>query len=152
MRAACIVLSAFLFLSFSPVTSIRSFSWLTGNWQMQDKNVYENWQFANDSLLTAASFHYLNNGQKEVDETISLIRSESNFYYIPVVPDQNQGKPVRFKIVSYTKSSFVAENLQHDFPQRIAYQLQDSLHLLSYIEGVDQGKMRRFSFNFVRAK
>lgn len=138
--------------AFTPAFSVSQFKWLEGNWEIQGKDVHENWHVVNDTLLSAVSFHHDNNGKEVVDETIQLVYTGGNFYYIPTVPGQNSGEAVAFKIVSQTSTSFVAENPQHDFPQRIVYQLTDAQHLLAYIEGMDNGKQHRYDFYFTRTK
>ncbi len=55
-------------------------------------------------------------------EQLQIKLSKGRFSYISTVPDQNEGKPVPFKMVSSDSMKFVFENLQHDFPQRIVYQ------------------------------
>jgi hypothetical protein len=139
-------------LAFTGKTSVRQFRWLQGSWHVQDKDIHESWKFVNDSILAGVSYHHDEDGEEKVDEVIKLVFRNGSFYYIPMLPDKNKGKEIEFKIVSATKNSFVAENLQHDYPQRIVYQLQDSVHLLSYIEGPDKGKNRRFDFNFIKGK
>jgi hypothetical protein len=48
-------------------------------------------------------------------------------------------------------SSVLFENLQHDFPQRVGYARSGANALLAWIEGTQQGKVRRIEFTYRRA-
>ncbi|MBP6731415.1 MAG: hypothetical protein KA149_05110 [Chitinophagales bacterium] len=152
MKYFVFALLLILTMGFTPQNKAGHFKWLVGNWHLKDKDVHEHWRLANDTLLSAVSFHHTPQGAETVDENIQLVYRNGNYYYIPTVPDQNGGAAIEFKIVSETSNSFVAENLQHDFPQRIVYQLIDAQHLLAYIEGLDKGKQRRFDFFFIKGQ
>jgi hypothetical protein len=55
-------------------------------------------------------------------ETISLTARGQDIYYIATVPDQNNAKPISFKMTGYENHVATFENPAHDFPQRIIYQ------------------------------
>ena len=48
-------------------------------------------------------------------------------------------------------ASVMFENLQHDFPQRVGYQRTGSDALLAWIEGTQNGQLRRVEFPYRRA-
>jgi hypothetical protein len=50
-----------------------------------------------------------------------------------------------------TDSTVVFENLQHDFPQRIGYEMNGPDSLTAWIEGPHQGRQRRIGYMFRRA-
>jgi len=61
------------------------------------------------------------------------------------------GQPsAEFVSRTVTEESIVFENLQHDFPQRIGYERQGTA-LLAWIEGTQEGEMRRVEFPYRRA-
>jgi hypothetical protein len=49
------------------------------------------------------------------------VATDKTVFYTPTVPDQNDAKPVPFRMVSYEGHVVVFENPDHDFPQRIVY-------------------------------
>jgi len=48
------------------------------------------------------------------------------------------------------EESVVFENLQHDFPQRVGYR-REGQALLAWIEGTQEGELRRIEFPYRRA-
>ena len=61
------------------------------------------------------------------------------------------GQPsAEFVSRTVTEESIVFENLQHDFPQRIGYERQGPV-LMAWIEGTQEGEMRRVEFPYRRA-
>ena len=61
------------------------------------------------------------------------------------------GQPsAEFVSRTVTEESIVFENLQHDFPQRIGYERQGAA-LLAWIEGTQEGEVRRIEFPYRRA-
>lgn len=72
--------------------------------------------------------------------------------YLASVKNQNQGKEVPFRLVSAAKETFIFENKEHDFPQRVIYQFvsTDSLH--AWIEGTENGKARREDYFYSRIR
>ncbi len=138
--------------------SVEQFLWLEGNWKQDGKEEYEKWQLVNDSTIGGISYHYAQEEHDKdetdlyFDESIRLIARGTNYFYIPKPQGENNGKEVEFKITSFTQKSFIAENLVHDFPQRIVYELKKAEHLHAYIEGTTKGKKKRIDFNFTKAK
>lgn len=138
--------------------SIKQFLWLEGNWKLNGKDEYEKWQTVNDTMMGGISYHYAQEEHDKdetdiyFDESIRLIVRGGNYFYIPKPQGENSGKEVEFTVTSFTTNSFVAENLMHDFPQRIVYELKDVTHLHAYIEGKSRGKTRRIDFLFTKKK
>jgi hypothetical protein len=130
--------------------SIKQLQWLEGSWKNEKTGNVETWKTVNDTALGGINTHTDDDGEVIVDEMIRVVKRGNEFYYIPLVPDQNKGKEVEFKIISFTPRSFVAENKAHDFPQRIAYEQKDATHLYAYIEGLVKGKNKKIEFSFIR--
>jgi hypothetical protein len=124
---------------------------LSGTWEMRTKNgfLYESWIIQNDSLLRSHSFRIKNNDTIP-EETIELIFSNGNLRYIPTVINQNQGKPVIFTLMKINNKRFVFENLSHDFPQRIIYNLKKQDSLLVIINGKTSKGYKEILFPFCR--
>lgn len=146
----CCALLLYSFATAQNATSIKQMQWLEGSWKMEKGPNTETWKLVNDTALGGISTHTDDEGEAFVDEMIRIVIRGTTLYYIPQVPDQNKGKEVEFKIVSFTSKSFVAENMAHDFPQRIVYELKDATHLYAYIEGNVKGKNKKTEFSFIK--
>ena len=103
----------------------------------------EEWKIENDSVFTAKSF-FIKENDTLFSETIRLEQKENNLFMIVTVPNQNEEKPVAFKLTSSTSDFLVFENPEHDFPKKITYKLvmKDSL----YAEISGNGKSQGFPF------
>lgn len=135
--------------------SIKKFDWLKGTWMMKKKNggvIMENWLVSNDSTLSGESLNFSVTGASRVTETLQLVFRNNTYYYISTVKDQNNNQPVAFTITSYSENGFVAENLMHDFPKRIIYQLinKDSIH--AFIDGGPAMPDKKSDFYYSRIK
>ena len=131
---------------------MTKFSWLVGGWQMDGQNVYEKWLPVNDTSMGAVSYHLDDDGEQIIDEMIRIVYKQGKYYYIPALTYPDKAKPAEFEIVTLGEKKFVAENLKHDFPQRIGYAWVDATHLYAYIEGLEKGEKKRFDFPFVLKK
>jgi len=131
--------------------ALNQLSWLIGDWAnlSEEGNFYESWTRTNDSVFTAYSYMTIS-GDTVFSESISLMSKGEGVFYIVSVPDQNEGQPVSFKLVSEANGEFVFENKTHDFPQRIIYKnpVPDSLH--ARIEGQINGKFSMQEFPMKR--
>jgi hypothetical protein len=142
-----IILVLFL-ASFVPDISVKKFAWLEGEWKLDGQEAYEVWQVLSDTLMAGGSFHQAGNDFVR-DESIELKVENGQFYYIPIVYDGSKvPKPVRFVITSFTDTSFVAENQQHDFPQVIRYTLLSPKRMVATIFGPIKGKQKEIVFQY----
>lgn len=143
-------------IAYAQENSVKQFLWLQANWKLDGKEAYEKWQTINDTLMGGISYHYAQEEHDKdetdifYDESIRLVVRGNKYFYIPQVHAQNSGKEVEFKITSFSEKSFVAENLSHDFPQRIVYKLAKEKKLIVYIEGKVNGTNKRIDFLFTR--
>jgi hypothetical protein len=126
---------------------------LSGTWKMETKRgaIYENWTRTGKEEMQGKSYK-LNGTDTVVLENVRLSKSADGLFYIPVVSDQNAGKPVSFKMIDSKNKTFVFENKEHDFPQRIIYHIvsKDSVH--AWIEGTKNGKEGRSDYYFRRVQ
>src|SRR5688500_1755741 len=116
----------FLLLSSPDRSSIDTFSWLNGAWEMKKNNGnsrWEVWKKYDDNTLIGKGLKVSGSDTTEL-ESIKLVFEDGDFWYVPTVPDQNNAMPVRFKLVSHEGFRFTFENPKHDFPQRIVYDYQ----------------------------
>ncbi len=131
-----------------------SFKWLVGTWVMNGPQgrIMETWLPMSDSILSGQSTLYKKTSETVPLEQVKLVCRGKDFFYIPVAQGQNNNKPVEFKITSYSKNKFTAENPDHDFPKRITYILfkKDSLH--AYIDGGAKLPGKRSDYYYARYK
>lgn len=130
---------------------IAGFGWLAGCWEMKDPKkdsaVTEMWvRPEGDSMLGAG--RTLRNGKMVDFEFMPIVRDPSGIAYI-ARPAANVGE-TPFRLVKSDATSFVFENLQHDFPQRVIYCNDGTDKLTARIEGVRNGKMAGTDFPMIR--
>lgn len=150
-------LSAILLLmAFSGVTDFTKQDFeklksLSGLWvnRRASGDIYEQWARSSESELTGRSYKIVKTDTMLL-ESMKLYHREGEIVFAPVAARQNNEKQVLFKLKSIAGNEFVFENLQHDFPQRIVYQIisRDSLH--AYIEGLVQTKNKRIDYPYSR--
>ena len=130
---------------------ISQMEWLTGRWEHKDGNMAstEVWAKQNDSTLSG--FGYALSGKDTVfKEYLRIQQKGQDLYYIPTVPDQNNGTAVLFTLIHDTAGQFVFENKAHDYPQRIVYNHVEKDSIYAYVEGMQKGKMRKDIFPMKR--
>ena len=128
---------------------VQKFSWLTGKWSMKENSstIVEQWSFFNGSLK-CMSYEV-----KGIDTTlienasISCIGGKSVFTYYPE-KDAKSGRrdPVHFVLVSEKDNTYIFENKEHDFPQRVVYQRVNEKECHAWIEGMQNGKLEKIDF------
>jgi len=153
-----ILLSAafFSFIQFSFAQSdqcLTDLTWLIGKWKMQGKEsiIVEEWS-SKGSTMECRSYEV--NGSDTIlteTSTMSCIARKQVFTYHPVPGDlKNAGQAINFVLISKDGSKFVFENKQHDFPQRVVYQMVSSNECHAWIEGEEHGKMNKVDFYYNR--
>lgn len=121
--------------------------WLAGTWEYKTArgSIFETWEPANDSLLLGRSYRVREKDTLPM-ETIRLIKEGDSLFYIPTVPGQNGGQPVRFAATVVKDNELLFSNPAHDFPQRISYKLIRPDSLVASIGGTLQGEERKQVF------
>ena len=120
-------------------------SWFLGRWENKttEGTFSEEWKKENDSLLLGKSF-FIKENDTLFSETVRLEQQKNDLFYIVSVPNQNEEKPVEFKLTSSTSDYLVFENPEHDFPKKITYKLVNKDSLYAEISG--DGKSQGFPF------
>ncbi len=109
------------------ITSTENFDWLIGNWirtnEKQGQSTYENWLKQSDILYFGFGYT-LQNNDTVFKESLKLIRKDNEWIYgVSGVHE----KPVPFRMVSRTTSSFTCKNENNSFPKNIKYSLEDKI-------------------------
>lgn len=121
---------------------------LEGLWKMNGKRgaIYEEWAIINDDYLQNKGY-IIKIDDTIVTERVALTNNRDGIFYTSTVEDQNEKKPVSFKMTSSESNQFIFENLRLDFPKRIVYRFisADSLH--AFIDdGAGNTKRQHFYF------
>ena len=131
---------------------MEPFSWIKGKWAMHTGRgtITESWKVTNDSTYSGESKMIKANGEVKPLENIQLVYRNKEYFYIPITAGQNEEKPVLFKLTSFSKNGFVAENPDHDFPKRITYNLvnKDSIH--AFIDDGPANPEKKLNFYYSR--
>lgn len=153
MTRLLIVFFVVILVSESYSQKSNDVNWLAGTWVINTARgkMIETWKVTSDSTVAGKSFFIKINSDTIPQEQINFIFSNGSWKYIPLVQDQNEGKPVIFDIIYIKGNEFIAENPTHDFPQRISYRLIEN-KLYASIEGSRNGKYAKQNFDFVKEK
>jgi hypothetical protein len=145
MHASFAQQTAFSASTFKPLHG------LTGLWKMDTPRgtIYEEWQVRSDDQLLGRSFKIKNNDTL-VLENVTLSLQGNDIFFTPVVREQNNQQPVPFKLISCDKNRYVFENKEHDFPQRVIYELVSTTSVHARIEGSKNGKEMGSDFTYTR--
>lgn len=129
-------------------SGLEKANWFLGRWENKtpEGTFSEEWKTENDSVWVGASY-FINGKDTLFAESIRLEQKENNLFMIVTVPNQNQEKPVAFKLTSSTTDFLVFENPEHDFPKKITYKLVTKDSLFAEISG--DGKSQGFPFRKV---
>ncbi len=134
-------------------SQIEKLNWLSGEWVRASAVDFssEKWEKKNDSTFYGAGLTI--EGKDTVAfETMTIEEKNGKLYYIPVVKDQNGGKPVEFALTSLTENEWIFENPKHDFPTKIVYKKITNDSLYAEISAVREGKEVKVPFPFSRKK
>jgi hypothetical protein len=128
----------------------EQYNWMLGTWEMKigSKSIFEEWISKDDSTFGGSSYSLDSKGNKKIMETIELRSRNGIAVYVPTVGNQNKNQPVIFTISILEKNKLRAENLAHDFPQAIVYELKNPSELYARIEGVSKGKIKKEEWVF----
>jgi hypothetical protein len=134
--------------------TIEDFGFLLGKWQMQTKKgvVYEEWQLSGDRNKLTGSSYRVKDNDTTLLENLELSIEKDGIFYIPTVIDQNEGLPIKFKLISWKNQVYIFENPEHDFPQRIVYFPKDKNNLHARIEGKYNGSEASSEFIYTRVE
>lgn len=152
MKYVLVVALLFLF-ACSSKDPFKRMGKLSGIWQTDTGEgiLYEEWTKSRNNIMYGKSY-MVDSGDSLVFERIELVKRDSGIFYIPVVKDQNKDLPVSFRMTNATDSSFVFENRNHDFPQRIIYRFVTNDSIVARIEGDVKGAQRSMEFYYRRVQ
>ncbi len=146
-----IVLSFNIFKIDYDIENFEKLYSLVGEWTMPFKNgeLVEKWEKQFNKKLTGETF-YINGNEEESQEKIDLVLSAGRIYYSSIVSGQNDGESIPFTLIGMDKNKFIFENKEHDFPQRIIYELRSPNELVASIEGDTDNGFKKIEYKYKR--
>lgn len=113
---------------------LNKLSWLTGTWNRTNvkpgRTAHERW-IKEDQLLQGWGVS-MNGSDTTFVEKLKIIEQDKTLYYVADVPENKTS--IYFKITEISVGEFICENPDHDFPKKIAYQM-DGTKLKATISG-----------------
>lgn len=105
----------------------KNYDWLLGKWERDNndsiKQTFEIWT-KTDATYNGHGF--ILEQKDTVWEELMTFKEKNGVWELSVkTPGQNDA--VTFKETSYTDSTFVVENIKHDFPKKIKYWKQNNI-------------------------
>jgi hypothetical protein len=113
--------------------------------------LYEEWKVVSGNKLYGRSYK-INNTDTVMLERVELTLLGGKILYTPVVTGQNNEQPVPFSLSILTGKKYVFENKEHDYPQRVIYNIVSKDALEARIEGTNNGKEMSSDFTYSRVK
>ena len=136
----------------APVAASRleGIQWLAGCWWSGNERrvVEEQWMGGLGGLMLGMgrTTNRVDYRVIEYEQTMIAEQGESLVYTA-----RPSGQPeATFTAIELTDSTVVFENAEHDFPQRVGYQLLPDGRLNAWIEGTKDGKVRHIDFPYQR--
>ena len=140
-------------ISFKNFKEINKANWLVGRWENNSKegNLSEFWTKTNDSTFHGESYFVI---EKDTvfGEKIELMQRGKDVIYEVSVADQNNEKPVPFKLTKSSDTEMIWENPTHDFPNKIVYQKVGKDSLVAQIFGTKDGKSKTEVFRMKKVQ
>lgn len=126
---------------------IMSWNMVTGNWESyKGVGFNENWKKIDDSTYSGIGFS-LNDADTMFMEKLELTSRNNDTYYTVYL--SNDSEPVNFRLISCNGyDSWIFENFNNDFPQRIKYNLDNDTTLTITIS--DSAENRKQVFYMAR--
>lgn len=129
---------------------LDSLRWLAGCWEgtySNGRTVTEQWMKPLGEMMMGMS-RTVKHGKTVEYENVRIVRSDDGS--IRYIANPSRQQQAFFTLVDIGEHAAVFENLEHDFPQRIIYELVAADSLVARIEGTIEGKTKSSSFPYRR--
>ena len=146
------VATAFLLLATANAVTaadVSELNWMSGCWAYdgRERGSGEYWMPAAGDMMIAVS-RTVREGKTVAFEYLRIMQTEEGSIALFAAPSGQE--PARFDMIDFSGTRVVFENPEHDFPQRIIYELTDPTHLLGRIEGNNSGEEMTIDFSMTR--
>ncbi|MDO9578607.1 MAG: DUF6265 family protein [Candidatus Cloacimonadales bacterium] len=130
--------------------NLNVLGWLAGSWLCKTENhdTEEFWQIPKGNLMLGLN-RTVSSGEKTTFEFLRIFQREDEIFY---AASPNGKSATFFKLIESENRKAIFENPEHDFPQRIIYNLLKSNKLFASIEGEMKGEKKRKEWLFVKVK
>ncbi|MEO8664979.1 MAG: DUF6265 family protein [Ignavibacteria bacterium] len=124
---------------------------LEGEWTMpyKDGELVEKWEKKYNKMLEGETI-FLKGDEEQQQESIKLFLKDGRIYYTPIKDGKEEDEPVEFSLISNEKRKFIFQNKEHDFPQRIIYELRSNNELVATIEGETSNGPKKIIYRYKR--
>lgn len=131
----------------SPKPTIESLAWLAGTWSFERNGrvVTERWTAPAGGVMLGTSHTVAKERTIEYEFVVLRADAAGDIFYVAKPSNQPEAS---FKLVRASAREVVFENPEHDYPQKISYELKDDGTLLAAIDGAKNGKSRRVEFPY----
>lgn len=153
MRRASLILSLVVIIATAagcsfyvppqPDPRLRRLDWLVGDWSTSPEDsvsaTEEHWMAPSTSSMFGLG-RTLKDGEEVFVEYLRIAAEVEGVVYYAAPQGRLPATP--FRAVEYGPGRAVFENLEHDYPQRIIYELQFGGAIKARIEGEVDGEMK----------
>ena len=128
---------------------LKKLEWLTGQWEgiMGSGLYHEEWYPDELNNLTGRAY-LIKNGEITNNEKLKIHLIENDIFYTADV--SHNPAPVSFKLTEYSDKIFIFENPEHDFPQKITYEILSENNFKATVEAVNESKTRKLVYDLKR--
>jgi Domain of unknown function (DUF6265) len=143
-----LVLAAAVQASLQSPIGLERLAWMTGCWEVKSPQgtVEEHWLAPRGQTMLGLG-RTVREGRTTEYEFVVLEKRDDRLAYEAHPSGQ---PPAVFLSREVGEASVVFENAQHDFPQRVGYEQRGTDALLAWIEGSQDGRLRRVEFPYTR--
>ena len=131
----------------STYSTVDQLKWLEGTWTRTNSRAgqsgLELWKKVSSTELSGRGVT-LNGSDTVFVEKLRIVVRDGNLFYVADVPENQQ--PVYFPMTEIKQNSFTCENPEHDFPKKIAYNLQGNK-----LQATISGDGKAIDYLFVRS-
>lgn len=134
-------------------TELQKADWFLGRWENNaaESTLSESWIKLNDSTFSGESYYVIEN-DTVFAETIQLEDWNSQLTLVVSIPNQNEEKPVAFKLTEHSKDKLIFENPKHDFPTKIIYNQVGTDSMVAEISGMKEGVLKSELFKMKKVR
>lgn len=148
MKPISLLLIIFLIEGCSNNRPVAEFTSWEGTWESSSdsSSFTETWIRINTQKWSGTGTWRINDSIS-YQEKLSLRKNGKDWVYSAKAPGQNNEQCVDFRLSQYTDSTWVFTNPNHDFPEKIVYQLLPSRKLKVEVSGIEKGKPKSFNLS-----
>jgi len=131
---------------------VANLAWLSGCWEgnyANGRTVSEQWMKPLGNVMMGMS-RTVKDGKTIAFENVRLEQADDGS--INYIANPSGQQEAQFRLVELAGTKVVFENPEHDYPQRIIYELVNRDSLSARIEGMIDGKIKESGFPYRRVR